>query len=124
MLSPSRHIFRDWTPQPFPIHEDVGLEEEKEIIRKMARALNHPMPATPSAKDSRGMMMHKFWRTHGLDEVNKGECGPQLKKYFQDVITELGDLNEVAMKEQIPIRMTKTKHQDHPPPTTLPRTVS
>jgi PHP family Zn ribbon phosphoesterase len=58
-----------------------------------------------------------------LDEVNKGECGPQMKKYLQDVITELGDLNEVAMKEQIAIQMTKTMHQD-PPPTTLPRTVN
>jgi hypothetical protein len=26
------------------------------------------------------MMMDKLWRTHGLDEVEKGECGPQLIK--------------------------------------------
>jgi hypothetical protein len=70
------------------------------------------MPAAPSEKDSRKMMMDKFWRTHGLDEVNKGECGPQLKKCLQDVTMKLGDLNEVEMKEQITIRMTKTMHQD------------
>jgi hypothetical protein len=28
--------------------------------RKIATALGHPMPAIPSAKDSRGMMMHDF----------------------------------------------------------------
>jgi hypothetical protein len=59
--------------------------------------------------------MHKFWRTHGLDEVNKGESDPPMKKCLQDVIiTELDDLNEVTMKEQITIRMTKTMHQDPP----------
>jgi hypothetical protein len=50
MLNPSRHIFRDWTPQPFSVHEDVGLEVGKEIIRKIAEALGHPMPATPLQK--------------------------------------------------------------------------
>jgi hypothetical protein len=111
MLNPSRrHIFQDWTPQPFPVHEDVGLEVGKVIIRKMAKALGHPTPATPSARDSREMMMNRFWRTHGLDEVHKGKCGPQLKKCLRDVITELGDLNEVNMKEQITIRITKTMH--------------
>jgi hypothetical protein len=123
ILNPSRHIFRDRTPQPFPVHVDVGLEVGKEIIRNMAKALGHAMPATPSAKDSREMMMHKFWRTHGLDEVKKGECGPQLNMCLDDVITELGDLNEADAKEQITIRVTKTIHQD-PPPTTLPRTVN
>jgi hypothetical protein len=38
-----------------------------------------------------------------------------MKKCLLDVKTELGDLNEVAMKEQITIRMTKTMHQDPPP---------
>jgi hypothetical protein len=121
MLIPSRHIFRDWTPQPFPVHDDVGLEVGKEIIRKVAWALSHSMPATPSANDSHGMMMHKVWQTHGLDEVNKGECGPQIKKCLQQ--DELGDLNEVAMKRQITILMTKTMTRTFPP-TTLPRTVS
>jgi hypothetical protein len=73
------------------------------------------MPAGPSAKDSREMMMDKLWRTHGLEEVKKGECGPQMGKCLQDVIMELGALNEVDMKEQITIRMTKTMHQDPPP---------
>jgi hypothetical protein len=74
MLNPSHHIFRDWTPLPFSVHEDVGLEVGKEIIRTM--------PAAPSSKDSREIMIDKLWRTHGLDEVKKGECGPQLKKCY------------------------------------------
>jgi hypothetical protein len=116
MLNPSRHTFRDWTPLPFTVHEDVGLEVGNEIIMKIAEALGHPMPAAPSAKDSREMMMDKLWRTHGLDEVKKGECGPQLKKCLHDVIMELfSDLNEVDMKEQITIRMTQMMHQDPPP---------
>jgi hypothetical protein len=93
----------------------------------MARAVGHPMPATFSVKYSRGMIMQNFWRTHGLDEVNKGECGPQAKKCLQDVIMELCDLNEAAMRAQqnITIRMTKTMHQDPPHAcTTLPRTLS
>jgi hypothetical protein len=74
MLNPGRHISRDWISQPFPVHEDVGLEVGKEIIMTIARALGHPMPATPSAKDSCGMMMHKIRRKDTLlDEVNKGE---------------------------------------------------
>jgi hypothetical protein len=48
MLNPCRHIFRDWTPLPFSVHEDDGLEVGKEIIRKIAEALGHPMPAAPS----------------------------------------------------------------------------
>jgi hypothetical protein len=52
------------------------LEVGKEIIRKIAEALT----AAPSSKDSHEMMMDKLWRTRGLDEVEKGECGPQLKK--------------------------------------------
>jgi hypothetical protein len=63
ILNPSRHIFRDRTPQPFSVHEDVGLEVVKEIIRKIAEALGHPTPVAPSAKDSRKMMMDKLWRT-------------------------------------------------------------
>jgi hypothetical protein len=82
MLNPSRHIFRDWTPQLFPVHEDVGLEVGKEIIRKIAEALGHPMPAAPSSKDSREIMMDKLWRTHGLDEVNKGGMRPPTEKVF------------------------------------------
>jgi hypothetical protein len=74
------------------------------------------MPAAPSSKDSREMMMDKLWRTHGLDEVEKGECGPQLEKCLHDdVITDLGHLSEADVKEQITIRMTKTMHQDPPP---------
>jgi hypothetical protein len=48
--------------------------------------------------------------------VEKGECGPQLKKCLHDdVITDLGHLSEADAKEQITIRMTKTMHQDPPP---------
>jgi hypothetical protein len=101
MLNPSRHIFREWTPLPFSVHEDVGLEVGKEIIRKIAGALGHPIPATPSSKVSREMMMDKLWRTHGLDEVEKGECGPQLKKCLHDdVIKDLGHLNEADTYER------------------------
>jgi hypothetical protein len=53
------------------------------------------------------MTIDKLCRTHGLDEVKKGECGPQLKKCLHDVIKDLGHLNEVDMKEQITLRMTK-----------------
>jgi hypothetical protein len=91
MLNPSRHIFRDWTPLPFSVHEDVGLEVGKEVIKKIAEALGHPMSAAPSSKDSREMMMDKLWRTHGLDEVEKGECGPQLGKCLHDIITDQND---------------------------------
>jgi hypothetical protein len=87
ILNSSCNIFRDWTPQPFPVHVDVGLEVGKEIIGKIAKALGHPMPATQSAKYTREMMLHKFWRTHGLDEVNKGECGPQLKIVLRNLET-------------------------------------
>jgi hypothetical protein len=98
------------------VHEDVGLEVGKKIIRKIAEAIiGHPMPAAPSSKDSREMMMDKLWRTHGLDEVEKGECGPQLEKCLYDLITDLGHLSEADAKEQITIRMTKTMHQDPPP---------
>jgi hypothetical protein len=34
MLNPNRHIFRKWTPQPFPVHGDVGLEVGSAIILK------------------------------------------------------------------------------------------
>jgi hypothetical protein len=81
MLNLSRHIFREWTPLPFSVHEDVGLEVGKEIIRKIAGALGLPMPAAPSSKDSREMMMNKLWRTHGLDEVEKGEWPPTGKVF-------------------------------------------
>jgi hypothetical protein len=50
MLNPSRHIFRDWTPLPFTVHEDVGLEVGKEIIRKIAEALGHPIARGPICK--------------------------------------------------------------------------
>jgi hypothetical protein len=93
------------------------LEVGKEIIRKIAEALGHPMPAAPSSKDSReinddGQTLADTWaRRSG----KKGECGPQLKRSLHDVITDLGHLNEADVKEQITIRMTKTMHQDLPP---------
>jgi hypothetical protein len=77
------------------------------------------MHAAPSSKDSREMMMDKLWRTHGLDEMKKGECGPQLKKCLHDVITDLGHISEADVKEQITIRMAKTMHQDGPSPPLL-----
>jgi hypothetical protein len=119
MLNPSRHIFREWTPLPFSVHEDVGLEVGKEIIRKIAGALGHPMPAAPSSKDSREMMMDKLWRTHGLDEVEKGECGPQLKKCLHDVIKDLGHLNEADAKEQITINSNDQNDAPGPSPPLL-----
>jgi hypothetical protein len=47
MLNPSRHIFREWTPLPFSVHEDVGLKVGKEIIRKIAGALEVDHSAKP-----------------------------------------------------------------------------
>jgi hypothetical protein len=91
MLNPSRHIFRDWTPLPFSVHEDVGLEVGKEIIRRIAEALGHPMPAAAAPSDD-GQTFADTWARHG-------ECGSQLKKCLHDVIKDLGDLNEVDMKE-------------------------
>ena len=38
-----------------------------------------------------------------------------MQRCLQDVLEEAGDLNEVDMKEQITIRMTKTMRQDDPP---------
>jgi hypothetical protein len=46
MLTPSRHIFREWTPLPFTVHEDAGLEVGKEIIRIMARRLGMALKAS------------------------------------------------------------------------------
>ena len=37
-----------------------------------------------------------------------------MQRCLQDVIEDLGDLNEVDMKEQITIRMTKIMQQDSP----------
>jgi hypothetical protein len=69
------------------------------------------------------MMMDKLWRTHGLDEVEKGECGPQLKKCFHDVIKDPGHLNEADAKEQIDNYSNDQNDAPGPsPPTTLPRT--
>ena len=70
------------------------------------------------------MMMHSVWKSNGIDTVHAGECGPQMQRCLQDVIEDLGQLNEVDMKEQITIRMTKIMQQDSPPPTILPRIVN
>jgi hypothetical protein len=59
--------------------------------------------------------MLKLWKTHGLDDVCSGECGPQMKRCWNDVvITSMGHLSEEEMKEQITIRMIKIMHR--PPP--------
>jgi hypothetical protein len=97
MFNPSRHIFREWTSLPFSVHEGPPSACGP-ILKRLARK----------------MMMDKLWRTHGLDEVEKGECGPQLEKCLH-VIKDFGHLNEADAKEQITIRMTKTMHQDPPP---------
>ena len=114
-IDPRKHIFREWTPQPFTVNGDVGLDVGKTIIRHIAKALDHPTPAFPSTKDLRRMMMCRVWKTQGIDTVHAGDCGPQMQRCLQDVLEEVGDLNEVDMKEQITIRMTKTMRQDDPP---------
>jgi hypothetical protein len=53
MLPPSRHIFRGWQHQTFPIHNDVGLEVARTIVLKIATAINQPTPAIPTTKDMR-----------------------------------------------------------------------
>jgi hypothetical protein len=114
MLQPSRHIFRGWQHQTFHIHNEVGIEVAHTIVLKMATAVKQPMPAIPTTKDMRTMMMHLLWRNHTIDEIHEGRCGPSMRKCFTDVITEMGDMNEREMQEQITIRMTKTV-QDPPP---------
>jgi hypothetical protein len=85
----------------------------------MARALNQPMPSLPTTKEMmRSMMMHQLWQKHTIDEVNEGRCGPQMQRCLNDVITELGQMSEREMQEQITIRMIKTT-QDSLHPTTL-----
>jgi hypothetical protein len=49
-----------------------------------------------------------------ISQFNEGRCGPDMKRCFNDIISELGDMSERDMQEQITIRMTKT-NQDHPP---------
>jgi hypothetical protein len=50
MLQPSKHIFRGWQHQTFPIHNDVGLEAARTIVLKMATAINQAKPAIPTTK--------------------------------------------------------------------------
>jgi hypothetical protein len=96
------------------VHEDVGLEVGKEIIYQEDSRGTRPPNACCGpickrlARNGDGQTLADPW----LDEVKKGECGPQLKKCLHDVITERGYLNEADMKEQITIRMTKTMYQD------------
>jgi hypothetical protein len=114
-INPIRHIFRGWNPQPYPIHEDVGMEVGKELLKRMNRALKYPEPAFQSAKVIREMMMTKFWQKHRIEDVHKGSCGHEIQRCLHDIIKDLGQLNEMDMRDQITIRMTKTIHQDQPP---------
>jgi hypothetical protein len=96
----------------FPIHNDVGLEVARIIVLKMVRALNQPMPSLPTTKEMmRSMMMHQLWQKHTIDEVNEGRCGPQIQRCLNDVITELGQMSEREMQEQITIRMRSKPHK-------------
>jgi hypothetical protein len=94
----------------------LGLEVARTIVLKMAIALNQPKPSFPTAKDMR-TMMYQLWRNHKIDEINEGKCGPTMQRCLNDVITELEDMSEREMQEQIMIRMTKTT-QDSPPHST------
>jgi hypothetical protein len=67
---------------PLSVHEDVGLEVGKEIIRKIAGALGHPIPATPSSKVSREMMMDKLWRQMGSTKWKRENAAPNWKSVY------------------------------------------
>jgi hypothetical protein len=114
-INPSRHNFRGWNPQPYPIHEDVGMEVGKELLKRMNRALRYPEPAFQSTKVIREMMMTKFWQKHRIEDVHKGSCGHEIQWCLHDIIKDLGQMNEMDMRDQITIRMTKTTQQDQPP---------
>jgi hypothetical protein len=58
--------------------------------------------------------MHLLWRNYTIDEINEGRYGPNMQRCLNDIISELGDMSELEMQEQITIRMTKTI-QDPPP---------
>jgi hypothetical protein len=114
MLQPSRHIFRGWQHQTFPIHNDVGLDVARTIVLKLATATNQPKPAIPTTKDMRRIMMTQLWRNRTIEEINEGRCGPDMKRCLNDIISELGDMRERDMQKQITIRMNKTNQE--PPP--------
>jgi hypothetical protein len=77
--------------------------------------LKYPEPAFQSTKDIRDMMMTKLWQKHRIDDIHNGSCGPEIQRCLHDIIRDLGQLNEMDMRDQITIRMTKTLHQDQPP---------
>jgi hypothetical protein len=114
-INPSRHIFRGWNPQTFPINVDVGLDVGKALLRRMYRVLKYPEPAFQSNKDLRDMMMKKLWKHRSIDDIQNGSCGPQIQRCMHDTIQDLGRMNETDMRDQITFRMTKTTHQDQPP---------
>jgi hypothetical protein len=61
------------------------------------------------------MMMTKFWQKHTIDDIHNGSCGPEIKRCLHDIINDLGQMNEMDMRDQMTIRMTKTMHQARPP---------
>jgi hypothetical protein len=54
MLSPRRHIFRDWTPQPFSVYEDVELTGSRkgDHNQKNSQGTRPPSACDPICKRS------------------------------------------------------------------------
>jgi hypothetical protein len=106
MLNPSRHVFRkEWTPQPFLVHGDVGLEVgRRATILKTATVLNHRTPAFNHKRlkqDNEAQTLADTWK-HGIGKVSSRDCGPQMKRCLNDVViqlTSVGHLSEVEMKD-------------------------
>jgi hypothetical protein len=61
------------------------------------------------------MMMTKLWQKPRIDDFHNGSCGPEIQRCLHDIIRDIGQMNEMDMRDQITIRMTKTLHQDQPP---------
>jgi hypothetical protein len=86
------------------------MEVGKELLKRMNRALKYPEPAFQSAKDIREMKMTKFWQKHRIEDVHKRSCVHEIQRCLNDIIKDLGHMNEMDMRDQITIRMTKTIH--------------
>jgi hypothetical protein len=69
---------------------------------------------------------NRYLTKKGLNEVKKGECGPQLKKFLHDVITE-HDVTWLPKRggyERIDCYPNDHNDAPGPSPTTLPRAVN
>jgi hypothetical protein len=77
----------------------VGTEVGKALLKRMNRVLKYPEPAFQSTKDIRDMMMTKLSQKHRIDDIHYGSCGPEIQRCLHDIIRELGQMNEMDMRD-------------------------